>query len=105
MTNEYGEKLDRNGYAESIVEDNDRCFLCGRSDRMLNRHEVYHGSNRQKSKRLGLWVNLCDLCHDKLHHKDANMDLDLKQKMQIKAMEVYGWSIEQFREITGKNYL
>ena len=63
MVNEYGAKLDRNGYAPSIIQDeaDESCFICyanGYYD-PLNRHEAFGGSFRDKSKRLGLWVSLC----------------------------------------------
>lgn len=55
--NEYGEKLDSNGYAPSILHDKPVCLICGRYG--TARHEVYFGSAyRAKSKRLGLWVTL-----------------------------------------------
>lgn len=58
--NEYGEKLDSNGYAPSILHDKPVCLICGRYG--TARHEVYFGSAyRAKSKRLGLWVTL-SLC-------------------------------------------
>lgn len=60
--NEYGEKLDSNGYAPSILHDKPVCLICGRYG--TARHEVYFGSAyRAKSKRLGLWVTLCPWCH------------------------------------------
>lgn len=105
MKNRFGEVLDSNGYAKSIVGETDRCFLCGRTDRKLDRHEIYHGCNRTKSKNLGLWVCLCDLCHDKLHHRNPEADSYLKVYMQEKAMEEFGWSVEEFRREFGKNYI
>lgn len=62
MVNEYGAKLDRNGYAPSIIQDeaDESCFVCyanGYYD-PLNRHEAFGGPFRDKSKRLGLWVSL-----------------------------------------------
>lgn len=106
MTNEYGVKLDSNGYAPSIYDGLlDRCVWCGRTDRALQRHEVYHGAGRDKSKRLGLWVTLCDLCHDQLHHKGGGIDAVLKEDMQRRAMEEYGWSEGDFRRRFGKSYL
>ena len=61
MRNEYGEKLDRNGYAPSIIKppfEADACFICGYSGKLV-RHEVFHGPNRTKSKNYGCWVKLC----------------------------------------------
>lgn len=105
MTNEYGVKLDRNGYAPSIAYQTGCCPLCGRRDRPLQRHEAFHGAYREKSKRLGCWLYICDICHDRVHHKDAALDLYVKRLMQTLATEHYGWNAEQFRKEYGKNYL
>jgi len=105
MKNEYGEVLDRNGYAPSIVGEQNRCFQCGRSDIKLDRHEVWHGSNRTKCKNLGLWVNLCMNCHRRLHQKGDGLDSELKQKMQVIAMDYYGWGVDEFRKVIGKSYI
>ena len=62
MTNDYGAPLDSNGYAPSIFE-TDHCLCCflgaSATGANLARHEIFGGPNRQKSKRLGLWVLLC----------------------------------------------
>lgn len=112
--NEYGAPLDSNGYAPSIMQDDlETCFLCGRIGCNLNRHEIYHadkkGVLREKSKRYGLWAMLChDACHQNgkfAVHKNHDIDMMLKQKGQEKAMEHYGWTIDDFREVFGKSYL
>lgn len=59
--NEYGVKLDSNGYAPSILNQQPTCLICGRYH--TARHEVFYGPYRDKSKRLGLWANLCPWCH------------------------------------------
>lgn len=109
MTNEFGEKLDRNGYAASIMQDDlTRCWRCGRTDRKLDRHEVYGASNRDKSKALGLWVMLChDACHEGQTgvHQNVNEGRYLKQVTQRCAMRHYGWSVDEFRRRLGKNWL
>ena len=105
MTNEYGVKLDDHGYAPSIVGEEGRCAVCGRRDRPLQRHEVYHGSNRTKSKNLGLWLQICDDCHEKVHHKNDGLDLRLKASVQGVAMVHYGWTVDDFRRRFGKSYI
>ena len=113
MMNEYGERLDRNGYAPSILQ-MDRggpyCYLCLRNGSAdpLNRHEVFGGAYRQKSKRLGLWVYLChESCHQGPNgvHRNPKLAHDLKQAAQRAAMEFYGWNVEDFIREFGKNYL
>ena len=109
MKNEYGETLDRNGYAPSIMQsDLTRCYRCGRTSGKLDRHEVFGGSNRAKSKRYGLWLMLC---HDGCHlgtwgvHYNAEAMAQLHREGQEAAMEAYGWTVEEFRKRIGKSYL
>ena len=110
MTNEYGAELDCNGYAPSIVQDDtDYCYICYGCREKLDRHEVFGGANRSKSKRLGLWVTLC---HNEHHifgpgavHQNREVDLALKQAGQMAAMEHYGWTECDFIREFGRNYL
>jgi len=107
MTNEYGVRLDSNGYAPSVVDYYgtvfERCFLCDWKGDLV-RHEIFNASNRQKSKAYGLWVLLCPRCHMHVHdHPDEA--LILKKIAQRNAMAHYEWSIEEFRERFGKNYV
>ena len=110
--NEYGAELDRNGYAPIVQEDADECcavcYANGSKD-PLNRHEIFGGAYRRKSKRLGLWVSLC---HDRCHqngpnsvHQNAEANRALKVRGQRAAMEKYGWSKEDFIREFGKSYL
>lgn len=104
MTNEYGQQLDRNNYAPSVVYAGIDCYWCGTVDGKIDRHEIYHGAYRQKSKELGLWVPLCHSCHMRLHQRAAEMDAALKCSGQLAAQEYYGWSVDEFRRCFGKNY-
>jgi Zn-finger protein len=98
-------KLDRNGYAESILQYEDHCLLCY-STLHLQRHEVFHGPNRDKSKRYGLWVKLCPTCHlSRVHNGDGKIDRQLKKNAQEAAMLHYGWSVDEFRAIFGKSWI
>lgn len=103
MKNEYGVTLDSNGYAPSVMMDSEGCHCCGKGGDLV-RHEVFHGSNRKKSKAYGCWVLLCPECHREIH-STAKKDWQLHWEGQIKAMEFYGWSIEDFRERFGKSYV
>ena len=97
--------LDQNGYAPSILTGHgpDCCFLCGRNGH-LDRHEIFGASNRQKSKRIGLWVHLCRSCHESVHHNAVRMK-QLHRFGQIEAMRHYHWTVDEFREQFGKNHL
>lgn len=104
-----GQTLDRNGYAPSILQDDlSYCYRCGRTTGKLDRHEVFSGPYRAKSKGFGLWVMLC---HDPCHighggvHQDAQEGRRIKKKAQRVAMRVYGWTLEDWRRIFGKNYM
>ena len=99
--------LDRNGYAPSIMQtDLGKCFRCGRTTGKLDRHEIYGNANRQKSKRLGLWVVLCHQdCHLNGAHAQKKIADALKQAGQVAAMKTYHWTKEDFIREIGRNYL
>ena len=107
MRNRFGVKLDSNGYAPSIVQENTEvCYICKRCDHKLDRHEPFHGPYRDKSKALGLWVALChESCHLGKAHNEFQIIKDLKQDTQEAAMERYGWDTETFIREFGKNWL
>ena len=115
MINQFGAKLDRNGYAPSIMQlpgqFGEVCFLCGEDPHpgpagKLDRHEIFGGPFRKKSKALGLWVLVHDRpCHLERIHMDAAVALRLKKSGQRAAMRAYGWTVEDFRREFGKNYL
>ena len=105
MKNEYGVPLDSNGYAPSLFDIySSECYVCGKKTD-LQRHEVFHGPNRTRSKALGLWAVLCAGCHMRLHHRDSSLDWWLKEYGQRIAMSHYGWGVDDFRQRFGKNYL
>ena len=94
-------------YNPSIMQDDlSRCYLCGRSDQKLDRHEVFGASRRDKSKRLGLWVMLChDRCHLNGVHAHKEMREELQADAQETAMTEYGWSVTDFINKFGKSYI
>lgn len=84
------------------------CLICGRRGE-THIHEVFYGTaNRKKSIEYGLCVRLCPNHHnasnDAVHFNKA-LDSKLKQDVQKIAMAHYGWTIEEFIEKFGKNYL
>lgn len=100
--------MDRNGYNDSLLQtDLTCCFLCGRRDRKLDRHEIWGGAYRKKSKATGMWVMLChNDCHEGPNgvHKNPAKLYGLRQLGQMALME-NGWSVEDVRREFGKNYL
>lgn len=94
--------------AKSILHDESCCFLCGRRQ-WLEEHHVFGGyGKRQLSEKYGLKVYLCHWCHNEpphgVHH-NKNTRIYLQQAAQIKAMEYYNWTEDEFRQKIGKNYL
>ena len=73
-----------------------------------HRHEIFYGSNRQKSIEDGLVIFLRPEDHnmgDNGIHKNREFDLYAKRKAQARWMEFYGKTVEQFIKRYGKNYL
>lgn len=94
--------------SKSILQTDRECYLCG-GQNILDEHHVFGAANRKKSEKYGLKVYLC---HDSCHifgknsvHQNATVNNALQVKAQEKAMEHYGWSVDDFRNIFGKNYL
>lgn len=96
-------------YAPSILqEDLEMCFLCGRRDRKLDRHEVFFGPYRRKAKEDGLWLMLCHYpCHEGPHgaQYDKIQRRSFSALAQQAAMARYGWTMEQWIARYGKNWL
>ena len=73
-----------------------------------HRHEVFGASNRQKSIEDGLVIFLKPEDHnmsEKGIHKNREFDLYAKRKAQLRWMEFYGKTEEQFRKRYGKSWL
>lgn len=87
------------------------CFLCGKNgsaDR-LERHHIFGGPNRKLSERYGLVVYLCgESCHRngiKSAHRNKDTMRMLHKYGQLKAMRENNMTVEQFKDIFGKNFL
>lgn len=96
-----------NGYNPSIIQrDQSHCFICGSARGPFDRHEVFGGPFRQKSKKDGLWVVLChETCHLGGVHLHPDEYRWLKAHAQSKAMEYYGWTKDKFIQEYGRSYL
>lgn len=101
--------MDANGYIDSIIPGHDEytCWLCGANGRgKMDRHEVFRGAYRQKSKALGLWVHLCHSpCHQPIIHSNGEKDERLRIEAQEYAMAYYGWTKERFIKEFGKSFV
>lgn len=79
------------------------CFICGQY--ATECHHALHGTaNRKLADKDGLTVMLCHTCHMNLHDK-GNFDKELQRVAQVKWMEHYGKSEDDFRQRYGKSYL
>ena len=94
---------------KSIVQNKKVCFITGETND-LHEHHVYFGSKRKLSEKYGLKVYLIGKLHnlseDGVHGKNGHaLDLEIKHKVQIIAMDHYKWSVDDFIRIIGKSYL
>lgn len=90
--------------AKSILQNDERCFLCGRTTD-LQTHHVLGGANRKWSEKYGLTVRLCQNCHlgkDGAQY-NRNVNQGLKRLAQI-AFEARH-SHDEWMQIIRKNYL
>lgn len=94
-----------------IQEDRTHCFICGMNTNLepLDCHHVFEGSYRKKSEKYGLKVYIH---HSKCHifgvnsvHANAEVARALKALVQKIAMRHYGWTIDDFIKIFGRNYI
>ncbi len=93
--------------AKSIIQDEKVCYITGRGDN-LEEHHVFGGYNRKLSEQYGLKVYLTAELHRDMKkgvHANRELDLKIKAEVQEKAMEHYGWDIEDFRRKFGKSYV
>jgi hypothetical protein len=90
-----------------LQQDDDVCFLCGGYG-ATEWHHIFGGANRKKSEHYGLKVRLHHDCHNEppegVHFNKEKMQY-LHEEGQKAAIKKYGWSIDEFRRIFGKNYL
>lgn len=88
-----------------------KCFICGRNGRgdRLERHHIFGGARRPLSEKYGLVVYLCgERCHrlgEYSAHQNAEIADYLHRYGQEKAMKENKWTVEQFVEVFGKNYI
>lgn len=98
--------------AQSIIhDDKNYCYLCGKNANFepLDEHHVFGAANRKLSEKYGLKVylhhNECHIFGKNSVHQNAKVNNSLKARVQEIAMLHYGWSIDDFRKLFGKNYI
>lgn len=94
--------------ADSILQDEKKCYITGQTNN-LHKHHIYYGqTNRTISEREGFWVYLAPWLHNQsnegVHGSNGKeLDLMLKQHAQMKYEETH--SREEFVALIGRNYL
>ena len=81
--------------------------MCGRTTE-LECHHLFGGTRRKQADQLGLVVDLCAWCHregPEAAHRSAETMQRLHEYGQLAAMEAFGWDVEEFVAVFGKNYL
>lgn len=86
------------------------CFLCKRNRHAgrLELHHIFGGARRKLSDKYGLVVTLCEDCHrikPWAVHQSADTMQYLHEYGQMLAMFENNWTIDEFRQVFGKNYL
>ncbi len=74
------------------------CQNCGRYSNRLDPHEVYGGSNRQRSIKNGFVKIICRKCHD-----DEKEIIKLRKETQLEYEKNH--TREEFIQLIGKSYL
>lgn len=90
----------------SILSNEKRCYMCGKTCG-LERHHIFSGyANRKKSEKDGLWVWLCHGCHNEppngVHHNRERMEW-LRQEGQKAFQREY--PDRDFLKEYGRNWL
>jgi hypothetical protein len=103
-------KSEKNRYS-ILVNNMNVCAECGKINCELNKHEIFYGTGKRAlSIKYGLVIPLCtDTCHNQYKSKGIHFDKEMCLKWhktgQLKAMEYYNWTKEEFIKVFGKNYL
>lgn len=96
--------MDKNGYNPSLFDTEDG--ICYLTKRRVNtaRHEIFNASNRQQSKKDGLWVCLAPDIHELVHKNHLGVWDSLKQEAELLWIKNHGTQAE-FVARYGRNYL
>ena len=87
-----------------ITEDFEHCYFC--HGRKQHTHHVMNSANKKKSEKYGLMIPVCFMCHDKIHGKikDSQLNMLFVKKLGQKHFERI-YSRELWMKEFGKNYL
>lgn len=77
------------------------CYRCGRPY-PSDWHHIFNASNKKRSEKYGAMIKVCRTCHEQIHlHEMEKTKREAEQKM----LDYYGWTVQDFIDIFGKNYL
>ena len=95
--------MGKNGYNKSLLDTEEgTCYICKEEDCETARHEIFGASNREFSKKLGMWINVCPRCHSLIHQNPLDY-IPLKEEGQRIFEREYGH--ERFMAVFSRNYL
>lgn len=92
---------------KSVIQDEKVCYITG-STFGLHDHHVYGGSYHNASERYGLKIWLRADWHVGTNyciHKDKHLRERIQREVQLKAMEIYHWTLEDWIEKIGRSFL
>ena len=92
---------------KSVLQNEKKCFVCGRTDVLHDHHCLFGTANRKISEKYGLKVWLCPIHHNMSNegvHFNKALDLRLKQMAQAYYEQNIGNRTAFIRDF-GKNYL
>ena len=95
--------------SKSIIQDSKECYVCKTTLNLHEHHTMFGIRNRKKAEEDGLKVWLCREHHEGtngVHGKNGKvLDNMLKQISEIKWIDYYNKTKDDFRNRYGKNYL
>lgn len=80
-----------------------RCYIC-KATCTTETHHIFQGSNRAASDDLGLTIEVCRICHQRIHRYPKHFE-KLKSDAQKVAMDNYGLTLAEWREKFRKSYI
>ena len=95
---------------KSIMQaDDSYCYIhkkyLGMTVEPCHKHHALHGtSNRKWAEKDGLYIFLCNSCHQKLHDQNYH-DLDIQQEAERIWLKHYGKTVEEWIQRYIRNYL
>ena len=88
---------------DTIIQDTRECYRCGKTE-PLHLHHLLAGSYRGDAEKLGLKIYLCPECHRYVHDHEKVMR-EYRKMAQMKAMEFYDWTVDEFISKIGRSFL